>query len=469
MLKPIIYTRVLSIVLMAFIGAPLSAQQKPNIIIILADDLGYGQLGCYGQQMVHTPHIDSLAAEGIRFTDYYAGSSVCAPSRECLLTGYHTGHTAIRGNFRLEEEYGNLPMAKDHPTIAELLHAEGYRTALFGKWGLGDSTTGPNARGFDYSLCYLDQLKAHNYYPQYLWENDRRIEIKGNEDGKRGVYSHNLFVEKALEFIQEQNNTQPFFLYLPYTIPHGDYTLPPDTPYTKTNWPKQLQVYATMVSLLDKDMGRIVQLLEQKGLAENTLIFFTSDNGANPGPAKLFKANGPFRAAKLSLYEGGIRAPLIAYWPGRIKPGQTSAHITAAWDFLPTLTELTGTKTPLQIDGVSFLPVLMDKDKSQQEHAYLYWEYYHYNYNWGKPGNQLPRNWLQSKAVRIGTWKGIKNNILKNKNAAIELYNLQNDPGETTNVSSQHPEVIKQMEKVFGEASVPDPPYFPYVDQKGSK
>lgn len=455
------------LIVLTFLFIPvlsLSAQQKPNIILILADDLGYGELGCYGQQMIHTPHIDSLAAAGIRFTNYYAGNSICAPSREALLTGFHTGHTAIRGNFRLDVEVGNLPMAKDHPTIAEYLQKAGYHTAMFGKWGLGSPETGPNTRGFDYSFCYIDQVKAHNYYPPYLWENDKKVMIPENQNEKRKIYSHDLFVNKTLDFIRRAKKDQPFFLYLPYTLPHGDYMLPPDTPYTQKDWPEHFQVYATMVSLLDKSVGRIVQLLKQKGIANNTLILFTSDNGANEGAAKFFNGNSLFRGAKFGLYEGGIREPLIACWPGKIMPEQTSKHIAAAWDILPTICQLTDIHLQIPVDGISFLPALTDG--KQKEHDFLYWENYHYNYNWNKPGNELPRNWLDNRAVRMGKWKAVEKDLFKAKTNRIELYNLEKDPSEKRDVAAGHPEIIQKVKQVLDAASWLSRPYFPFEENK---
>ena len=438
----------------------LEAQTKPNIIFILADDLGYGDLGCYGQKMIQTPNIDLLAAGGIRFTDYYSGSTVCAPSRECLLTGFHTGHTAIRGNFRLPIDDGNLPIAKDHPTVVEYLKSQGYQTGLFGKWGVGDSSTGPNTRGFDYSLCYLDQVKAHDYYPPYIWENDKRLVLKENENGKKGIYSHDLFANKTLDYILNIKKNKPFFLYLPYTIPHGGYELPPEEPYKSKDWSQQYKVYATMISKLDKDIGRIVQLLKEKGLTDNTIIFFSSDNGANMGMANFFKSNGSFSGSKFGLNEGGIRVPLIAYWPGKIKKAQVTNHVAAAWDVLPTICQIVGVKPRIAIDGISFLPTLLGG--KQAEHPYLYWEFYDYNYNFEVGDNKLPRNWLESRATRMGKWKGEQTNMYKNPNALIELYDLEVDPGEKKNVAKEYPEIVGKVKKIFETSTVADPPNFPF-------
>lgn len=436
------------------------AQQKPNIIIILADDMGYGDLGSYGQKMIHTPNIDSLATGGMRFTNYYSGSSVCAPSREALLTGRHTGHTFIRGNF-LTDEAEDPAMPDNKTTIAEYLKKAGYQTGLYGKWGLGGEEHGPETQGFDSSFCYLDQIKAHDYYPPYLYDNGNRVYVDANKEEKKSIYSHDLFVAKTLNFIRNTKQDQPFFLYLPYTIPHGAYTLPPEEPYASKDWLQTFKVYATMISKLDKDVGRIIQLLNEKGIADNTVIFFTSDNGANMGFAKFFNSNGSFRGSKFGLYEGGIRVPLIAWWPGKIKPAQVSHHLTAAWDFLPTICQLSGIRTPDHLDGISFLPALTNK--KQPEHPFLYWEYYDYNYNWYKPDNKLPRNFLQSVAVRYGKWKAVKNDILKNKGAAIELYDLNNDPEEKNNVASRHPDIVQKVKGMFAKSNIPDAPYFPYT------
>lgn len=437
-----------------------NAQTKPNIIVIVADYLGYGSLGCYGQQMIHTPNIDALAAGGIKLTDYYSGSSVCAPSRETMLTGRHTGHTFIRGNF-LTDEKEDPAMPSDKTTLAELLKQNGYETALFGKWGLGGEGHGPETQGFDSSFCYLDQIKAHNYYPAFLYENGKKIKIKANANDGRGEYSHHLFAAKTLTYISNRKKDQPFFLFLPYTLPHGEYTLPAAAPYSSKDWKELFKVYATMISLLDSDVGRIVQALKDKGLFENTLIIFTSDNGANLAFAKFFNGNGPYNGAKFGLNEGGIRVPFFAHWNGKIKPARQSNHVCASWDILPTICDAAGIQKPSKIDGVSFLPSLLNQ--KQTAHEYLYWEYYNYNYNWDKPENNLPRNYLDSRAVRIGKWKGLQQNMYKDKNAAIELYDLSNDAGEKINLAEKNPEIVKQVQQVFKEASLPDPLFFPYT------
>jgi arylsulfatase A-like enzyme len=449
---------VLVLLLSACSKAKSNRKGKPNIIFILADDMGYGDMGAYGQKMIQTPHLDSIAAAGMRFTDYYAGSTVCAPSRESLLTGYDTGHTAIRGNFR-----PNLPMAKDHPDIAELLKKAGYQTALFGKWGVGELPAGPNARGFDYSVCYIDQMKAHNYYPPYLYENGKRIYLSKNKNSVKGLNSHDLFVKKTLQYIDTVNTRQPFFLYLPYTYPHGDYEVPINPIYEKKDWHHSLKVYASMVTALDQDVNRIMQTLKKRNLLTNTLVLFTSDNGANLIDAKTFKSNGNLRGGKRSMYEGGIREPLIVYWKGKIKPNRVSHHITAAWDMLPTFCQVAHINSPKHIDGISFLPTLLGREKKQKDHKYLYWEYYQYNYNWHKSGNKLPRNYLTNRAVRFGKWKAVQNHIYRDKNAKIELYDLQTDPSEKHNIANEYHDVIKKVEQIFKKASVPDPPYFPFT------
>lgn len=439
---------------------PLMAQQRPNIIVMLADDLGYGDLGCYGQQLIQTPHLNAMAAAGMRFTDYYAGSTVCAPSRVTLLTGMHTGHCAIRGNFLTDEEE-DPPLPDSALTIAELLKKAGYQTAIIGKWGLGGVTHGPQLQGFDYSFGYLDQIRAHDYYPPYLWENGHKVPLEGNQEGAKTTCSHTLFVQKTLSYLDSVRTEHPFFLYLPYTYPHGAYSVPVDPQYANKDWPQPLKVYASMISTLDHNVQQILEALKKRGLDKNTLLLFASDNGANPAQARFFRSNGGLRGGKRDLYEGGIRSPLIAYWPGRIRGGQVSGHITASWDLFPTLCQLAGIRPPAACDGISFLPTL--SGSKQPEHPYLYWEFYVYNYNWYKPGNTLPRNYLASKALRLGKWKAIQKYLPDGQPEATELYDLSRDSAEQKDLARDNPAIVHEANTLFGKASNPDPAYFPYA------
>lgn len=453
------------IILLAGLGfsgasAGTPANERPNIILILADDMGYGDLGCYGQQMIRTPNIDALARNGIRFTGHYTGSTVCAPSREAMLTGKHTGHTAIRGNF-LTDEKEDPPMPAEKVTIAELLKGAGYRTGLIGKWGLGGERHRPEKQGFDYCYGYLDQIQAHNYYPPFLYENGNKVMLPGNAEGKEGSYSHHLFVEKTMRFLDGSKKEQPFFLYLPYTIPHGKHVIPDNSAYAGKSWPEQMKNYAAMISLLDADIGRIVKMLQEKGLDKNTLIIFTSDNGANPAFAKFFKSNGVSRGQKTSLYEGGIRGPLIASWPGTIAPGAVSAQPTAAWDLLPTICDAAGVKAPADIDGISLYDRLLGKPGAK-EHPYFYWEFYVYNYDWNKPGATLPRNWLDSRAVRLGKWKAVVKSTPDGKDNPPELYDLETDASETANVAAANPSIVRELQEIMTAAARADAAYFPY-------
>ncbi len=427
---------------------------KPNIIFVMADDMGYGDLGCYrsaetGPELIHTPNIDRLAEEGMKFTQFYAGSTVCAPSRATLMTGLHTGHTYIRGNYDYETE-GNLPIPDSTVTVAELLKTSGYRTALLGKWGLGGpgSVGGPNRQGFDYTLAYLDQRKAHDYYIPYLWENEKKYPLPGNQNDQRSTYSHDVFAEGALKYIRQSqekpNQDQPFFLYLPYTIPHGKFEVPTDAPYTGENWSQTEKNYAAMITRLDDDMGRMMALLKELGIDDNTIVFFTSDNGPVRAVNERFDSNGPFRGYKQDLYEGGIREPMIARWPGHIAPGTTSDRVAAFWDVLPTLCELARTAIPKTTDGISFLPTLLGKPEPKP-HPYLYWEFFDINYNWNKPGNTKPRIYLDKQAIRMGDWKGVRPELLTNPSAPLELYDLKNDLAETTDVAARHPDVVKKL------------------------
>lgn len=419
--------------------------RKPNIIFILADDLGYGDLGCYGQQFIETPNIDALAEEGIKFTQCYAGSTVCAPSRCALMTGFHMGHAHIRGN-RL------IPLRPQDITVAEILKEAGYTTAVIGKWGLGEpGTTGvPNLKGFDEWFGYLNQRRAHNYYPEYLWRNTEKYWIKENMNGKKGVYSHDLFTEEALKFIR-RNRDNPFFLYLAYTIPHANNELgretgngmevPSDEPYSDKPWPQVEKNFAAMITRMDRDVGRIVSLLKELDIEDETVIFFSSDNGPHREGGhdpRFFKSSGPLRGIKRDLYEGGIRVPMIVRWPGRIKPGSVSDRVWAFWDFLPTAAQIAGVKPPEGIDGISMLPTLLGGE--QPDRRYLYWEFYERGFD---------------QALRMGDWKGVRH-----LGGRMELYNLREDIGEKRDVAPDHPDIVNEISRLMREAHV-DSPDFP--------
>jgi arylsulfatase A-like enzyme/glycerophosphoryl diester phosphodiesterase len=448
------------IFLVAIIGRIQSQEKQPNVILIMVDDLGYGDLGSYGQDKIRTPHIDRLAENGIKFTNYYSGSPVCAPSRESLLTGIHTGHTNVRGNF-LTDSKEDIPLPAHKITIAEMVKEKGYATGLIGKWGLGGEGHGPETQGFDYSYGYLDQIHAHDYYPAYLYENGKKVLIPENENEGKKTYSHDLFHEKTLKFLNDRKDKEPFFLYLPYTIPHGEHVIPDNTLYAKENWPERFKNYAAMITLLDSSVGAIMKNLDDNGLAENTIVLFTSDNGANMAFSRFFESNGPLRGSKTQVYEGGIRVPFIAYWPGKIKAGEVVSSLKAGWDLFPTIGDLTGATVSDALDGISFLPALY-REENQKEHAYLYWEYYTYNWNHGKAGNESPRNWLESRAVRMGKWKAIWKKSGPTDESTIELYDLQKDIGEERNVADNNPNIIQEIEEIFRVSSSNDASFFPY-------
>jgi arylsulfatase A-like enzyme len=418
--------------------------RRPNIVFILADDLGYGDLGCYGQKQIETLSIDRLAAEGIRFTQCYAGSTVCAPSRCCLMTGKHTGHATIRGN-------ALVPLRPDDVTVARLLKDAGYDTGLVGKWGLGEpDTTGvPNRQGFDFFFGYLNQVHAHNYYPDYLWRNQEKVPLEGNvvKDGvavKRAQYSHDLFTREALGFV-EQHRDRPFFLYLAYTIPHANnergkaegngMEVPSDAPYTDRPWPQVERNHAAMITRLDADVGRLLRRLKELGLDESTVVFFSSDNGPHKeggADPEFFHSAGPLRGYKRDLTEGGIRVPMLARWPGRVKAGAVSDQVWAFWDFLPTAAALAGAKAPDGLDGLSVAPTLLGKGE-QKQHDFLYWEFHERGFQ---------------QAVRTGDWKALR---LK-PDAPLELYDLKTDIGEKHNAAAEHPEVVVRIEAYLKEA-----------------
>ena len=450
-------------------------EKPPNIIYILADDLGYGDLSCYGQQKFKTPNIDRLAGEGMLFTQHYTGCTVSAPSRSCLMTGLHTGHTPIRGNKGWEPE-GQWPLPANSITVAEMLKSKGYATGAFGKWGLGyiDTEGDPNSQGFDEFFGYNCQSLAHNYYPGHLWRNHEKIMIHENDSGKTGAYSADLIHMEALDFIA-QNKNKPFFLFYPTTIPHAEMfakeeymarfrgKFDPEKSFRGTDdgpdfrlgpygsQPEAHAAFAAMVTQLDDYVGEIISKLEELGLEKNTMVVFVSDNGphleAGADP-DYFNSNGPLRGYKRDLYEGGIRTPMIVKWPGKVKPGSVSGHISAFWDVMPTLAEITGADVPGEIDGISFLPELLGK--KQKKHDHLYWEFH-------EQGGKT--------AVRMGNWKAVKLNVDKVPQAMTELYDLSADEGETTDLSASHPEIVKKMEELMKQAHIASE-VFPFAYEK---
>ncbi|MDT0551837.1 arylsulfatase [Urechidicola vernalis] len=439
---------------------------KPNVIYILADDLGYGDLSLTGQDKFDTPNIDKLAVDGMVFTQHYSGATVCAPSRSTLLTGMHTGHTVIRGNKEVRPE-GQHPMPANTYTMAEMLQEAGYKTSVYGKWGLGfpGSEGDANNQGFDEFFGYNCQRVAHNYYPYHLWHNQEKIILKGNEGKGQEVYAPDLIHDKALAFIEE-NKDESFFMFYASPLPHAELLLPnsymekykgklnPETKhvgvddgptyklggYGSQDYPHA--AFAGMINHLDTQVGEIVKKLEELGIADNTIVVFTSDNGPHrEGGADpdYFNSNGIYKGYKRDLYEGGVHVPMIAKWPGKIKAGSTSDHISAFWDIMPTLADITGQKLDDSIDGISFSPTLTEVGV-QEQHEYLYWEFH-------EKGGRT--------AIRKGKWKGVKYNVLKDPNGIIELYNLELDPGEENNLASKHPKLVKELTKLMREARTP--------------
>lgn len=447
----------LFLLLLTFVPTMLAAADRPNVIFVLADDLGYGDLGCFGQDKIQTPHLDQMAAEGMKLTSFYAGSTVCAPSRCVLMTGKDTGHARVRGN-------GWGPLLPEDLTVAEMLKEAGYRTALCGKWGIGEEgTTGvPNKQGFDYFYGYLNQRHAHNYYPTYLWQNDQRVALPNvpeTEDKVGGgwareavAYSHDLIMDEALQWLRKGERAQPFFLYLALTIPHannernrglGDGQEVPDYGiYEDMDWPRPAKGQAAMITRMDRDMGTLFATLKELQVDENTLVIFSSDNGhhreGGHDPA-FFDANGPLRGMKRDLYEGGIRVPTIARWPGKIAAGSRSAHPAYFGDFMATISDLTGQALPKDTQSVSFLPTLLGQHDQQETDRMLYWEFHE------RQGKQ---------ALRFGKWKAIRKPF---GNGHIELYDLSRDLGERRNLALQRRDLVQQAATWMDQARIEDP------------
>jgi len=445
----------------------LSAQQKPNIVYILADDMGYGDLSCYGQKHFKTPNIDRLANQGMLFTQHYAGCAVCAPSRSSLMIGLTTGHTPIRGNKSMKPE-GQYPLPDRSFTLAEMLKGAGYTTGAFGKWGLGPvgSEGDPNKQGFDEFYGYNCQSLAHNYYPDHLWDNQTKIMLEGNSGDQFGEYAPTLIHQRALQFI-EKNKDNPFFLFYPTTIPHAELIAPeenmkefrgkflPEKSYKgaepesegfrKGSYGTQMEVhvaFAAMITLLDQQVGEIVARLKELGLDKNTIIVFSSDNGPHiEGGAdpEYFDSNGPLKGYKRDLYEGGIREPMIVSWQGKIAAGSKSDLISAFWDVMPTIADIVGIKTPDKIDGISFLPTLLGKS-GQKIHQSMYWEFHENN------GRQ---------AVRKDDWKLVRYNVSIPEKITTELYNLKTDLGEEHNVAAKNPKIVQELLQIMKNSRTP--------------
>ncbi len=443
---------------------------RPNIVFIMADDLGYGELGCYGQQLIKTPRIDQMAAEGMKFRQFYAGNTVCAPSRAVLMTGRHMGHVYVRGNGAPQQQ----TIRDSDVTVAEVLQAAGYKTALCGKWGLGNEIEGglaglPHRQGFDHFFGYLNQVHAHNYFPEFLWHDRMRVPLRnivqgtgqnssGFEGGaatRRLDYSHDLIATDALNFIREHHKT-PFFLYLSLTIPHANnegtrltgngQEVPDFGPYAGADWSEQDKGQAAMITRMDGDVGRVLDLLKELAVDENTVVMFTSDNGPhNEGghnPAR-FQPSGPLRGMKRDLYEGGIRVPFIVRWPGTTPAGAISDHIGYFGDLLATVADLSGTKAPAGLDSLSFAPEIKGLHEQQEPHEALYWEFYE------RGGAQ---------AVRHGKWKAVRKPMFS---GPVELYDLSQDLGEANNIAAQHPEIVEELTKLMDASHEDNPNWKP--------
>ena len=433
--------------------------RKPNLIFILADDLGYGDLGCFGQKKIKTPNLDGMAKKGMKLTQFYAGSTVCAPSRCVLMTGLHTGHAYIRGN-------GRHNLRPSDFTVAELFKKAGYKTGCFGKWGLGNEGTDgiPTKQGFDSFYGYLHQGHAHNYYPTFLIKNESRIKLRNipEQESKTGAgwasvrrdYSHDLITENALHWI-DMNHNEQFFLYIPFTIPHANnegkrgtkdgQEVPDYGIYRDKNWTNQNKGQAAMITRMDSDIGRILSKLNKYKISNNTLIIFSSDNGHHReggNDPEFFNANGPLRGMKRDLYEGGIRVPTIAYWPNRIKAGSTSDQPFYFGDLMATAAELAGTSSPSALDSISFLPTLINNSKQQKKREFIYWEF-------------LEKKGAQALVLgESGRWKALRKNSAI---APIEIYDLKNDIGEINNIANIHPEIVSKAEELFKTEHVSNP------------
>ncbi len=453
---------------MALSGCNAPEPPKPNIILIVADDLGYGDIACYGQKLIETPNIDRMASQGMLFTRHYSGTAVSAPSRSSLMTGMHTGNTPVRDNVEFHPE-GQQPLFDEAVTVAEMLHDAGYATGAFGKWGLGavDSEGCPNSQGFDEFFGYICQRQAHRYFPEHLWHNTTRVQVNDPEN-QQVNYSCDIIHKKALEFI-ESNKSGPFFMFYPCVLPHAELIMPEgelmnkyrgkfeEKPFSGTGagaeygspdfnvaaycpQPEPHATFAAMVSQLDLYVGEIMACLEKNGLADNTIVIFTSDNGPHrEGGADpvFFNGSGGLRGIKRDLYEGGIRVPFIVKWPGKVAENVKSDFVCAFWDLMPTFAEIGGAALPEGMDGVSLVPVLTGEPEKQEAHPFLYWEFHDEN------GRQ---------AVLKDNWKAVRLNVKVPEKTVVELYDLSVDPYEQNNIAAEYPEVLSGMIEIMDES-----------------
>lgn len=443
----------------------LLAAERPNLIWVMADDLGYGELGCYGQQLIRTPNLDRMAREGLRFTQFYAGATVCAPSRSVLMTGQHQGRTRVRGNAGLANPLAQALREQD-VTVARALHAAGYATGLIGKWGLGDvgaAESGlPRSHGFEYFFGYLSQHRAHNHFPEFLWRNEDKLPLPnavtpvGDHGGgyaKDGVlYADDLFADEVLKFVA-QHQTRPFFLYWSPVIPHANNErnrelkdgahVPDYGPYASENWPWPDKGHAAMITRLDGYVGRLLDQLNQLDLARNTVVIFTSDNGPHNESSHQvarFQPSGPLRGLKRSLTDGGIRVPCIAWWPGRVPAGRETAQVAYFGDWFATACELAGAEVPAGLDSLSFVPTLLADGGRQQSHEFLYWEFHEAGFS--------------QAALYQGRWKGIRTGSLT---APLALYDLGNDLAEEIDLAARHPDIVAKLESYLKSARSDSP------------
>lgn len=450
---------------------------RPNLVFILADDLGYGELGCYGQTVIQTPRLDEMAKQGLRFTHFYSGATVCAPSRSVLMTGMHHGHTRVRGNAGRMDPAAQALQDGD-VTVAKVLQQSGYRTALFGKWGLGDvgaAKSGlPRKHGFDEFFGFLNQHHAHNHFPDFLWRNEEKVSLPnkvvavGDDGGGYATeavqFADDLFAEEALRFVDE-NKSRPFFLYWSMIVPHANNErtralkngaeVPDFGPYASTDWPDPDKGQAAMITRMDAHAGRLLDKLQELGIAENTLVIFTSDNGPHNESnhdLKRFAPGGPYSGIKRSLTDGGIRVPAIAWWPGHIAENSESSHAAYFGDWMATAAELAGTKPPTGVDSISFVPTLNGHPEKQPQHEYLYWEFH--------------EGGFRQAALYQGRWKGIRS---KSSDAPIQLFDTETDVAELHDVASQHPEIAQMISDYLQSARTEIPAWAPKWQAAGRK